>query len=110
MNTEVIRAEELGITDDYIGKCIGETEKVEWRSRQNFLDYIEKNRNNMGWKIAGWVSYKTLNKWGINTANRYEYMKGVEETNYWILCKGGRYWYVRSFLLWSHSFDIPICC
>ena len=99
MYAESVRAEDLCITDEHINRCISGAEKVEWRSRKQFLDYIDENRNNMEWRIIGWVSYKTLDKWGKEPKIRSEYMKGEEETNYWVLCRGIRYWYVRSFLL-----------
>ena len=98
MNLNILKAEDLGITDRFIFSCIPREEKVEWRSRKNLLDYVWKNENK-DWKIIGWVSYKTLNKWGIRTRTRAGYMYGVEEPNYWVLCKGVKYWYVMSYLL-----------
>ena len=94
-----MHAEDLGITNDFLYYCIANAEKVEWRSRKNFLEYVDKNSNDMKWKIVGWVSYKTVYKWGMGEGIKCGYMKGEEEAKYWLLCRGNRYWYVRSFLL-----------
>ena len=100
MNSNIVKAKDLGITDEFIFSCIPKEEKVEWKSRKNCLDYIFKDaERNKDWKIIGWVHYKTLNKWGITTRAKCGYMKGVEEPSYWVLCKGVNYWYIMSFLL-----------
>ena len=97
MNLNILKAEDLGITNGFIFSCIPKDEKVEWKSRKNLLDYVWNNENK-DWKIIGRVSHETLNKWGIKTRTRTGYMYGVEEPNYCVLCKGTRYWYVMSYL------------
>ena len=94
-----MQAEDLGLTNDFLYYCIVNAENVEWRSRKNFLECVEANSNNMKWRVVGWVSYKTVCKWGKMEGLKSGFVRGEEEeAKYWLLCRGGRFWYVRSFV------------
>ena len=95
-----MQAEDLGLTNDFLYYCIVNSEIVEWKSRKNFLDYVEEISTEKKWKVIGWVSYNTIRKWGRKEGLKSGFVRGEEkEAKYWLLCKGGNYWYVRSFIL-----------
>ena len=94
-----MQAEELGLTNDFLYYCIVNGENVEWKSRKNFLDCVEENSRDWKWRVVGWVSYKTVCKWGMEEGMDRGYFRNEEaEAKYYLLCKGNRYWFVRSYL------------
>ena len=71
--------------------------QVEFRSEKKFLETISDNYLNRDWKIIGWVTNKTLKRWGV-VLNNNPFLKEREEKKYWVLCKGNNYWYVACSL------------
>ena len=84
----------MDLTNDFISSL--PKPQVEFRSQKKFLDTISDNYLNLEWRVVGWVSSKTLNKWGV-VLNDNPFLKEREE-EYWVLCKGNNYWYVVSSL------------
>ena len=73
---------ELNFTSLIEGK-----ELKEWKSRRDFEQYLmEKQR----WEVIGYVTHKTLNKWG-----EVEDWRGWEsDENMYVLQKGKEYYYL----------------
>ena len=73
---------ELNFTSLVEGK-----ELKEWRSRRDFEQYLmEKQR----WEVIGYVTHKTLNKWG-----EVEDWRGWEsDENMYVLQKGKEYYFL----------------
>ena len=94
-----VRPEELCITNELISNSIKKNGDIEWRSEKEFLKYIEKNSNNIDWGIIGWVSNKTLKKWGRNLEIKDISIRNEEKENFWVLARGKEYWYVSTFVL-----------
>ena len=62
-------------------------ELKEWRSRRDFEQYLmEKDR----WEVIGYVTHKTLKKWG-----EVEDWRGWEsDENMYVLQEGKKYYYL----------------
>ena len=64
-------------------------ELKEWRSRRDFEQYLtEKDR----WEVIGYVTYKTLKKWG----EEKDWRGWRNEENMYVLQKG-KYYYFLTF-------------
>ena len=94
-----MEAKDLGLTNAFLYRCILDGGDKEWKSRKDFLDCVEENSKDMQWRIIGWVSYRTLWKWNMEEGVNRGWFRGEEyQAKYYLLCKGNRYWFVRSFL------------
>ena len=83
----------MELTDEFITSL--PKPQIEFRSQKKFLETISDNYLNREWKIIGWVSDKTLDKWGV-VLRKGPYWE--DRGPYWILCKGNNYWYVACSL------------
>ena len=86
------------ITREEIDKLIEENGGKEWRSHREFREYLDENYGNKEFKIIGWVSPITRNKWfkdGIREKPRKDNF--IENENLWVLTKGNDYWFVLLF-------------
>ena len=94
-----MEAKDLGITNEFIYRCILDGEDKEWKSRKDFLDCEDENSRDFKWRIIGWVRYETLCKWDQGEGKNRGWCKGEEyQAKYYLLCRGNKYWFVRSFL------------
>ena len=83
----------MELTNEFIASLL--KPQIEFRSEKKFLETISDNYLNREWIIIGWVSDKTLDKWGV------EHRKGTyweDGGPYWVFCKGNNYWYVETSL------------
>ena len=86
------------ITREELDKLIEEGGDKEWRSHRRFREYLDKNRENREFKIIGWVSPRTKNKWfkdGIKEIPRNNDI--TDYLNLYVLTKGNNYWFVSLF-------------
>ena len=94
-----LRPEEINITNELINNCINTCiNTIEWKSRKNFLDYIDANKNSKEWKVIGKVALDTLNKWGKDPEIKNISKKNEEKEKFWILCRGKEHWFVCKFI------------
>ena len=75
-------------------------ELKEWRSRRDFEQYLmEKDR----WEVIGYVTHKTLKKWG-----EVEDWRGWEsDENMYVLQKGKKYYYL-AFRNYFRATNFPL--
>ena len=94
-----VRPEDLCITNELISESIKENGDIEWRSQKEFLQYLEDGKDLIEWCVIGWISTKTLKKWGITPEIKSINIRNEKEDDYWILSRGKEYWFVRTFVL-----------
>ena len=99
MFAQSVRPEELCITNELISNSIKENGDIEWRSQKEFLKYLDDNRELMDWCVIGYVSTKTLKKWGMPSEIKSINIRNEEEENFWVLARGKSYWFVGKFVL-----------
>ena len=83
------------ITREEIDKLIEKDSGKEWRSYKKFREYLDKNYENKEFKIIGWVTPSTRNKWfkyGIIEIKRNNDI--TDFLSLWVLVKGNNYWFV----------------
>ena len=98
MFAQSVSPEELCITNELIIKSIEENCGKEWRSQQEFLDYLEERKNEIDWCVIGWITTKTMKKWNILLEIKINEMRNEEIQKYWILTRGKGYWLVSKFV------------
>ena len=83
--------DDLCITNEEISEQIRNNKNREWRSYKEFQEFLDGNVGDIEWKVIGWVSQKTLDKWFNNIE-----MRDIDQ-DLWILVRGNSYWLVYSF-------------
>ena len=73
-------------------------EDLEWRSERDFLKYVRtrqedslKENECLEESMVGYITTKTLNKWGINLDMGKANKIMDEITEYWVIVKGSVY-------------------
>ena len=83
------------ITREEIDILIEEINGKEGRSNKEFMEYLDSNYENKEFKIIGWVSPITRNKWFKDEIRETPIKNDFfEDLNLWILTRGNNYWFV----------------
>ena len=77
------------ITVEELDKQIKRNGGKEWRSYKEFREYLDRNYKHNNFKIIGWVSPRTVQKW---------LKEIIRNEDLWILTKGNNYWFVSRFV------------
>ena len=98
MYAHSVRPEELCITNELISDSIKKNGDIEWRSEKEFLDFIFENRDLVDWRVIGYVTTKTLKKWGKEIKNNNTLNGREVDEKFWVLARGNEYWFVDKFV------------
>ena len=64
---------------------------TEWRSQRDFLNYVKGNTC-VDKRVVGFITSKTLKKWGIEL-DMGKALKTINELDmFWLIVEGKKYW------------------
>ena len=72
-------------------RIITYNETTEWRSQRDFLNYVKGNTC-VDKRVVGFISSKTLKKWGIEL-DIGKPLRTINELDmFWLIVEGRKYW------------------